>query len=79
MAENESKHLFANDGTDWTTPPSPVSTTEARAADKAQDDEARKGDGMSGTNEVRLEGSILEGSESDNPAGDELDKDTDEK
>lgn len=52
MADNDEKHTFANDGTDWTTPPSPVDPEEKLAADKAVADEAREGDGPSATNEV---------------------------
>jgi hypothetical protein len=58
MAENEERtdeqeHLFANDGTDWTTPPSPVDPEEKAAADKAVADKAREGDGPGATNEPR--------------------------
>ena len=54
MADNDEKvHLFANDGTDWTSSPSPVDPDEKRAADKAFDEEARKGDGPAATNEPR--------------------------
>jgi hypothetical protein len=49
----ESKHIVANDGTDWTTPPSPVDPEEKREADKKAADAARKGDGPSATNEPR--------------------------
>lgn len=65
MADTE-KHYFANDGSDWTTPPSPVSSAEAREADKALDDEAAKGEGPSATNEGKLHHSFIEGSESKN-------------
>lgn len=65
MADNE-KHYFANDGSNWTTPPSPVDPAEAREADKALDDAAREGDGPSATNEVRPHHSIVEGSAAKN-------------
>lgn len=77
MTDNE-KHYFANDGSNWTTPPSPVNATEARKADEALDDEARDGEGFSATNEVRLAHTIVEGSSgenggaSDDNAADEL-------
>lgn len=64
-------HLFANDGTDWRSTASPVSTKEAREADKALDDDSREGEGFSGTNEVRLASTIVEGSEGSNGAEDE--------
>lgn len=63
MADNE-KHYFANDGTDWTTPPSPVSSDEAREADLAYDEEAAHGQGPSATNETRLGRTSLEDSAS---------------
>lgn len=56
-------HYFANDGTDWRSTAGPVSTKEAREADKALDDEAREADGFSATNETRLANTIVEGSE----------------
>lgn len=59
-------HYFANDGTDWTSEPSPVSTKAARAADKKLDDKAAKGAGPSATNEGKLAHSFVEGSESSN-------------
>lgn len=65
MAE---QHYFANDGSNWTTPPSPVSTTEAREADAKLDEAAREGDGPSATNEVRPQHTIVEGSEGGNAA-----------
>jgi hypothetical protein len=60
------EHLFANDGTDWTTPPSPVSSKEARAADEKLDKAARDGDGPAASNDVRPQNTIVEGSESSN-------------
>jgi hypothetical protein len=75
MADNE-QHYFANDGSNWTTPPSPVSTKEAREADKALDDQAKEGDGPTATNDTELHRTIVEGSESHNPAEDNAD-DTD--
>jgi len=65
MADEEKQHLFANDGSDWTTPPSPVSTEEARKADKELDP-GKDGEGFSGTNEGHLSDTIVEGSESKN-------------
>jgi hypothetical protein len=59
-------HYFANDGTDWKSTPSPVSTKSARAAAKRVDDKAGKGDGPSATNEVKLASSFVEGSETSN-------------
>lgn len=56
-------HYFANDGSDWKTPPSPVSTKKARAADQKLDEKAAKADGPSATNEVTLARSFVEGSE----------------
>lgn len=52
MAKNE-KHVVANDGTDWTTPPSPVSLEEKIEADKQAAEEAKKGDGPAASNEPR--------------------------
>lgn len=63
MAET---HYFANDGSNWTTPPSPVDSKEARAADKRVDTKAAKGDGPTATNETQLHRTIVEGSESPN-------------
>lgn len=60
------EHYFANDGSDWTTPPSPVDSKKARAADKRVDAKAAKGDGPSATNETTLARTIVEGSESTN-------------
>lgn len=60
------EHYFANDGTDWKTPPSPVSSKEAREADQKLDDAASKGDGPSATNEVRPQHTLVEGSEAQN-------------
>lgn len=51
--DNEQEHLFANDGTNWTTPPSPVDPEEKAAADKEAADKAREGDGPGATNEPR--------------------------
>ena len=48
------QHFFANDGDDWTTPPSPVDPDEARKADQKVDKAAAKGMGPSATNEVKL-------------------------
>lgn len=62
----DEQHYFANDGSDWKTPPSPVSSKEAREADAKLDEAASKGDGPSATNEVRPQHTILEGSESPN-------------
>lgn len=53
MADKDEKHLFANDGSDWKTEPSPVDPEEKRKADKELDEYARKGDGPSATNEPR--------------------------
>lgn len=49
----EKIHLFANDGSDWTSKPSPVDPDEKRKADEAVDRKARKGDGPGATNEPR--------------------------
>lgn len=57
------QHFFANDGSDWKSEPSPVDSVKARKADKALDDAARGGKGPSAGNEVRLEHTIVEGSE----------------
>lgn len=51
--KQEETHLFANDGSDWTTPPSPVDPEEKAKADKAVADAARKGEGPGATNEPR--------------------------
>jgi len=64
MADNE-KHYFANDGSDWTTPPSPVNSEEAREADKELDP-GKEGPGFSGANEGHLSDTIVQGSESKN-------------
>lgn len=60
-------HYFANDGTEWRSTPSAVSTTEAREQDAAQD--GTDGDGPGATNEVTLGQSVVEGSESQNNGG----------
>lgn len=52
-SKSEQEHLFANDGSDWTSEPSPVDPEEKLEADKKVADAARKGDGPSATNEVR--------------------------
>lgn len=62
----ESKRLFANDGTNWTSEPSPVDATKARKADAKLDESAAKGEGPSATNEGRLAHTIVEGSSSSN-------------
>lgn len=49
----EEIHLLANDGSDWTTPPSPVDPDEKRKADEAFAAKAAKGDGPGATNEPR--------------------------
>jgi hypothetical protein len=64
------QHLFANDGSDWTSTRTPENTREARAADQELDEEVAKGDGFSATNETRLSHTIVEGSESPNAAAD---------
>lgn len=53
MADKKKIHLFANDGSDWTSEPSPVDPDEKREADKELDRLAREGDGPGATNEVR--------------------------
>lgn len=68
------QHYFANDGSDWTTPPSPVNASEAREADKALDDAAREADGPSASNETELHRTIVEDSNAANAA-----KDSDEE
>lgn len=49
----KSKQIVANDGTNWTTPPSPVDPAAKREADKKVAERARKGAGPSATNEPR--------------------------
>lgn len=49
----KSKQIVANDGTDWTTPPSPVDPEEKREADKKVAEQAAKGAGPSANNEPR--------------------------
>lgn len=49
----DDKHVFANDGSDWKTEPSPVDPEEKRKADKEVADAAREGDGPGATNEPR--------------------------
>lgn len=51
--EKLAEGLVANDGSNETTPPSPVDPDEKREADKAVDAKARKGEGPGATNEVR--------------------------
>lgn len=63
------EHFFANDGTDWRSQAGPVDTKKVRKADKALDDKAADGDGPSATNELRLESTTVEGSESPNNNG----------
>lgn len=63
------QHYFANDGTDWRSTASAVSTKEAREQDAAQDGTAEEGPAAS--NEVTLSQSVVEGSESSNPLEDE--------
>lgn len=54
MTNDEKQHLVANDGSDWTTPPSPVDPEEKRKADKEFADAAKEGgDGPGATNEPR--------------------------
>lgn len=64
--KQDEQHYFANDGSNWTTPPSPVSSTEAREADQKVDDAAKQADGPTATNETELHRTIVEGSESQN-------------
>lgn len=59
-------HLIANDGTDWTSEPSPVNAEEAREADKAAEETAAAGQGPAATNDVSLSRTIVVGSESKN-------------
>lgn len=74
------QHYFANDGSDWTTPPSPVNANEAREADKAVDEAAKEADGFSAPNETELHRTIVEDSGAQNAAKDtEDDTATDEK
>lgn len=61
------RHYFANDGTDWRSTASAVSTTEAREQDAAQDE--KTGNGPAASNEVTLGQSVVEGSESQNNDG----------
>lgn len=62
----ESKRLFANDGTNWTSEPSPVDADKARKADEKIDNAAAKGKGPSATNEGRLAHTIVSGSSAQN-------------
>lgn len=71
-------HYFANDGTDWRSTASAVSTKEAREQDKAVDEAAAEGDGPSATNEVTLGQSVVEGSESQNNGGEVTEGKSDE-
>lgn len=73
----DEKHYFANDGSNWRSTASPVNANEARAADKALDDEAREGAGFSATNEARLSHTIVEDSASTNGPGDEPESEDD--
>lgn len=58
MADDK-QHFFANDGDDWTTPPSPVKNADARKADAKVDKAADKGDGPAAANELKLGWSVL--------------------
>lgn len=71
-------HLFANDGTNWRSTASAVSSKEAREQDAAVDEAARQGDGPAATNEGRLESSVLEDSESENNDGEVTEGEGDE-
>lgn len=51
--DKQSEHILANDGTDWTTPPSPVDLDEKIAADRKVAEKSRKGAGPSANNEPR--------------------------
>lgn len=64
------QHIFANDGSDWTSTRSPENSREARAADKEVDEQAMNGEGFTATNEPQLYHSIVEGSEATNAAVD---------
>lgn len=64
------QHHFANDGSGWTTPPSPVDSNKARAADKKVDDRAVKGDGFTAPNETQLHRTIVENAGGKNAAAD---------
>lgn len=83
MAENE-EHLFANDGTDWTSEREPhpseteeapepegdeeaeVDVNEARNDEQKTDEEAREGDGFTGTNEGQVHWTSVEDSAAKN-------------
>jgi hypothetical protein len=67
MTDNDKQHLFANeDNSGWTSSPSPVDPAEAREADAKIDKLASEGQGPSATNELKLGGSVVEGSASKN-------------
>ena len=72
MTNDNEQHYFANDGTDWTTPPSPVNANEAREADKSTDEQAAQGEGPTATNEQQLHHSFIE-----QPEEEETQDDTD--
>lgn len=65
------QHYFANDGSDWRSTASAVSTTEAREQDAAQDAGSGEADSPAANNETYLGHSVVEGSESRNPLEDE--------
>ena len=62
---DEQEHLFANDGSDWTSEREP-DVNEAREDEKRIDEEAAEGDGFTGTNDVKLHWTSVEGSASKN-------------
>lgn len=63
------QHYFANDGSNWRSTASPVSTKEAREQDAAQDEAVEGAQGPAASNEVTLGQSVVEGSEPDNNGG----------
>lgn len=75
------QHFFANDGTDWRSTASAVSTKEAREQDAAQDEAVEGAQGPAASNEVTLGQSVVEGSEASNgdSEDDESEDDSDTK
>ena len=79
MADNEEIHLFANDGTDWTSTRTPENTEEARAADAAVEEKAAEGQGPAATNDLHLSHSVLQGSEAANGPEESSEEEADEE
>lgn len=72
------QHFFANDGTNWRSTASAVSTKEAREQDAAQDEAVEGAQGPAASNEVTLGQSVVEGSESSNNGGEVTEGESDE-